>query len=386
MEFQISAPGKVILHGEHAVVYGTPALAAVLGLRTQLDLKINPNSKIAKFYLENLSFTFEIELSEIQKFVKEFKVKNHASKCIGFNQLLDAIKQEVLNKNQTSIEDPNGSNRKAFLSIYYLFCGTFLNYESKKTDEMFTGFELRVKSDLNAGSGLGSSASFGVIIATAFLLLTKQIPIVLTDESRAKICKWAFESERVMHGNPSGVDNTVCTYGGIVRFVKGQSFNQIKITEPINILLVDTKVNRSTEREVAKVRELWQTFPKLVGCIWSAIEEIVKEAVPVYEKVGKHSEADLKVLERLFRINNDLMKAVGVSHPKLEEIFAIASRNGFASKLTGAGGGGYAIILLKDNYKNMESFVKLCEELKASNFYIQETTVGGEGVNIQYIT
>lgn len=76
------------------------------------------------------------------------------------------------------------------------------------------------------------------------------------------------------------------------------------------------------------------------------------------------------------------MRAINVSHPALEEIFSISERNGFSCKLTGAGAGGYAIILLPPDYESSESFIKLNEELRAKNFEALPTTIGGDGLLI----
>jgi len=187
-----------------------------------------------------------------------------------------------------------------------------------------------------------------------------------------------------MHGNPSGVDNTVCTYGGILCYIKGQSFQPLKVQKPFNILLVDSRSNRSTADVVANVRHLWERFPKVIDSIWTACEELVAEAIPLYETFGNAQDDSEKFekLERLFQINNDLMKAIGVSHPKLEQIFSIAFKRGFYSKLTGAGAGGFAIVLLPENYESNEVFWKLKEELESAGFGVHATTAGGDGLRI----
>lgn len=74
-----------------------------------------------------------------------------------------------------------------------------------------------------------------------------------------------------------------------------------------------------------------------------------------------------------------------MSHPKLENIFSIALANGYSSKITGAGGGGYALILLPDSYKEMESFKTLCSDLENAGFSYLETNVGGPGVVVERV-
>lgn len=183
---------------------------------------------------------------------------------------------------------------------------------------------------------------------------------------------------------PRVLDNTVCTYGGMLRYVKGQGFQSLKIQKPLNILLVDSRVSRSTADIVAKVRHLGDAFPQLIEAIWQACEELVAAAVPLYESFGNAQDDSSKFeqLERLFQINNDLLKAIGVSHPKLEQIFTIAFKRGFFSKLTGAGAGGYVIVLLPENYECNEVYWKLKEELESAGFGVHVTTAGGEGLRV----
>lgn len=93
------------------------------------------------------------------------------------------------------------------------------------------------------------------------------------------------------------------------------------------------------------------------------------------------AEENYEKLKRLYVINNNLLRAIGVSHPKLEEIFSISERNGFASKLTGAGAGGFAIILLPSDYENDEAFHRLSADL--SHFKTSVTQIAGDGLRIE---
>lgn len=94
------------------------------------------------------------------------------------------------------------------------------------------------------------------------------------------------------------------------------------------------------------------------------------------------SDENFEKLRRLFSINNNLLRSIGVSHPALEEIFAISERNGFSCKLTGAGAGGFAIVLLPNDYERLQSFTKLCDELKSKSFDALATSIGGDGLII----
>ncbi|XP_030557704.1 mevalonate kinase [Drosophila novamexicana] len=387
LKFQVHAPGKVILHGEHAVVYQKPALAAVVGLGTKLQMRTQAGSQVASFQLEALNCTLEIELSEFNAFLVNFRSKYPGDKLESTAKLMEEVRAEVAKQLERSVgSTPKQHTQRAFISVYYLLAGAVLTAPNQPTLTLQSGFQVHVDTELNVGAGLGSSASYGAALAAAFLILAGHFDKTsyLQDENLALISHWAYESERVNHGTPSGVDNTVCTYGGILRFVKGQGFQSLRIQKPLNILLVDSRVSRSTADIVAKVRHLAEEFPQLIEAIWQACEQLVNSAVPLYESFGNAQDDSQKFekLERLFQINNDLLKAIGVSHPKLEQIFTIAFKRGFFSKLTGAGAGGYAIVLLPDNYECNEVYWKLKEELEAAGFGVHVTTAGGVGLRV----
>lgn len=87
-------------------------------------------------------------------------------------------------------------------------------------------------------------------------------------------------------------------------------------------------------------------------------------------------------LKRLFTINNNLLRSLDVSHPTLEEIFSISERNGFGCKLTGAGAGGYAIVLLPSDYSEQTNYKRMCAEFTDKKFEWNVTTIGGDGLQI----
>ncbi|XP_073845831.1 mevalonate kinase [Musca autumnalis] len=386
LNFQVKSPGKIILHGEHAVVYHKPALAAVVGVGTTLKFENAAEDNKISFKLEALNTTFEIDIGKFNNFLKHCRTKFPECKLENAVQLLEEVRLELA-KQQDDVVDLGSPKKqqtqKAFISIYYLLAGAILSSPVKDL-ELQQPFTITIDTELNIGAGLGSSASYGVALASAFLVYAQHFDLTnyKEEENQQLISAWGFESERVMHGTPSGIDNTVCTYGGMLRFVKGQGFQTVKILRPLHILLVDSKVKRATADIVAKVRHLGETFPEVINAIWNACEALVNTAIPIYENFGTCQDDSEKFekLEHLFQINNDLLKAIGVTHPKLEQIFSIAFKRGFFSKITGAGAGGYAIVLLPENYASNEVYWKLKEELEGAGFGVHATTAGGEGL------
>lgn len=107
-----------------------------------------------------------------------------------------------------------------------------------------------------------------------------------SDEERQvfnnSVSSWAFLSERIMHGNPSGLDNTVCTFGNVVQFTKNpKRFLNVALKSPINIMLVNTGVSRNTSEIVRRVQDLKSIHTKLIDHIMDAMAVLVDDVVQV---------------------------------------------------------------------------------------------------------
>lgn len=100
------------------------------------------------------------------------------------------------------------------------------------------------------------------------------------------ISTWAFCAERIIHGNPSGIDNTICTYGSMVSFRKGSAPNNIRTAREIRGILVDTKVPKNTSVQIKKVVDLKSKHPKIVESILNSIDELTNEAMEYFVCLG----------------------------------------------------------------------------------------------------
>jgi mevalonate kinase len=140
---------------------------------------------------------------------------------------------------------------------------------------------------LPIGAGLGSSAAFSVAAsAAAFQLVTKlkEAPgetVELDNEMIERINGWAYSGEILMHGNPSGLDNTTSSFGGLVSFIKdptlGIQFSSVPSPPKMRILLVNTRVPRSTRHLVANVTALYHQHPSIVRPLFDSISNITKK-------------------------------------------------------------------------------------------------------------
>uniref|UniRef100_A0A1L8DZ74 Mevalonate kinase n=1 Tax=Nyssomyia neivai TaxID=330878 RepID=A0A1L8DZ74_9DIPT len=398
VKFEVSAPGKVILHGEHSVVYGKPAVAGVVQVRNTLTLEENDDQCMLicfpKIGLDNL----HISLEAINKFLAICWEKYGAIEFPeGLNH--DVFLEEVKNFVQETVKEGgkdflDSIKLNSLSAVFYLLLGIFIEGQIRSVRK---GIKIDLKTEMSVGAGLGSSASFGVCLAATFYLLARLVKQEsylddyngLTEmqqhDIKQKISSWAFQSEKIMHGNPSGLDNTICTFGNVVKFYKGRPPVDIKLTCSLPILLVDSGVSRSTAKLVENVVDLRKRHPKIVDNVLEAMKYLVEDAVDILEHITHISDTEnFNKLENLVSMNNNLLRTLGVSHPALEKIFMIAEKYGFHAKLSGAGGGGFAMILLPSwNIQEMKNFRQLKDDLEMNNFQWILTGLGGEGLTFK---
>jgi mevalonate kinase len=213
-----------------------------------------------------------------------------------------------------------------------------------------------VRSELPAGAGVGSSAALAVAIARA---INNEFEL---GKNEKEICDAAYESEKIFHGTPSGIDNTAATYGGVIVFKKrkkGNLIKRLKIKKPFYVVLGITGKQGITKELVAMVRKRKEQNEKWFADILKKYVKISKEALDALQK------EDAIKLGKLMDENQKLLMEIGVSTKELEDIVSIAKENGaLGAKLTGAGGGGCAIALAE----NEEKAKKISEAVKKAGY------------------
>ncbi|KAH0605086.1 uncharacterized protein H6S33_005068 [Morchella sextelata] len=365
--FMVSAPGKVIVYGEHAVVHGKAAIAAALSLRCYL--LVTPLPKTAhkltlRFPDIGLDHSWDIELLPWDTFSAPGKKKYYFD-------TVERLDNQLMNEIKPLVADIPGKHAPA--SIYTL------------------------KSTIPIGAGLGSSASISVCLSTALQLqmgtLTTPFNGMMSNETQLqlkRINNWAFVGEMCIHGNPSGVDNTVATGGKAVLFKRTDYSLPPQVTHMSNfpelpLLLVNTKQPRRTSEQVANVHSLLSAHPEITNSLLDAIDRITLDAHRIIsnpEFSAQPGSLDLVRLGELIRINHGLLVSLGVSHPKLERIRELIDYTGIGwTKLTGAGGGGCSITLLKQNVRQ-SVLDDLDTKLSNEGFEKYKTTLGGDGVGV----
>lgn len=286
-----TAPGKVILLGEHAVVYGQPAIAVpVFQVRARAIIIPQPGKPPGWIRVQAPDIGIDALFSELQE----------------WDPLKEALQQVI---KQTGVARP-------------------------------PALTLRVSSTIPVASGLGSGAAVTVAIIRA---LAEYLGFRLPED---RVSEMAFEVEKIHHGTPSGIDNSVVTYARPIYFerepMSGEKrLETLPVGQPFTLVIGDSGVPSSTARAVGSVRESWNASPQRFESIFLQIGELVRKARRTIE------DGDLQTLGSLMRQNQALLTEMGVSSEELDWLVHAALRAGaLGAKLSGAGLGGNMIALV----------------------------------------
>jgi mevalonate kinase len=368
------------------------AIAAAISLRSYFLVTALSKSRRTislRFPDINLSHTWNIDDLPWGEFSRPGKKKYYYELVTELDpELLAAMKPHLRDVSLGMPDDVRKVHQNSATAFLYLLLSL--------GSQSFPGCLYTLRSTIPIGAGLGSSASICVCLAAALLLQIRTLsgphPDQPADEARLqieRINRWAFVGEMCIHGNPSGVDNTVATQGKAVVFQRTDYSKPPKVKPLWNfpelpLLLVDTKQPKSTAAEVAKVAKLKELQPEITESILNAIDKVSEGAAELIARDDFDStkSASLEELGKLMTINHGLLNALGVSHPRLERIRELVDHEGIGwTKLTGAGGGGCAITLLRPDVT--EDRMRRLEDSLDSEGYVKfETTLGCDGVGV----
>ena len=335
-----SAPGKVHLIGEHAVVYGEPAIFAAVGMRTFVTAEKSDRVGYKdKRWGHNDSWSLEDVVAATDEVVGLW---NACAQKQEFSELFSNIKaNRYENYKKTAI-------------------GTAM-----KNLGINGGISISIESQLPAGAGLGSSASLSVAAVNA---IAAEYGKSVSKEETNRI---AYELEKIIHGTPSGGDNSACCYGGLIWFQKPNTILSLKEEIPYkleNFILVYTNQPEKTTGElVQSVRNLEENLRN------HCVHEIGRLAKDMREALKIR---DLETMKRTINRNQQILAKLGVSTPEIDEMVSAIKEKGGAAKLCGAGGGG--MVLCYHEKKNI-----LLETIRDLGYEPLETDLAVEGVKIE---
>ncbi len=292
------ANGKVILLGEHAVVYGKPAIAVPI-----------KNAVVAEV-------TDTDHAPEIKVPAWDIDDKLEESNSIWWDAIQNVFKE--------------------------------LDVADQK-------FGVHVKPNIPAAMGLGGSAAIAVAIIRS---VARHFKLELTNE---EVNHFAFMCEKAAHGTPSGIDNTIATYGTPLIYQSGEQprMEEIEFPKPLNLVIGVSDHPSLTVDMVAGVRERWRGNADLYESLFENFRQVAESGISAIRA------GDYRALGHMMTINHGLLSAIQVSSPELDRMVQITRDHGaLGAKLTGAGGGGSIIALCGDehsqqnhSHKNMDAII-----------------------------
>ena len=281
------ASGKCILFGEHAVVYGRPAIAIpVTDVEAQAELEAVEGQDGWQIFAPDLG--------------KDYRLAEAAA------------------------DDP--------LAMIIRLTANHLGLES------LPAARLRIRSTIPLGRGLGSGAAISTAIVRA---MADFMAATLTP---AEVSALVYEVEKIYHGTPSGIDNMVIAFEQPVYFIKDRPIERLRVARPFTLVIADTGRVAPTHEAVSDLRRRWQAdrsfyerFFDQIGAITDLSRIIIEEGTQ-----------DLSTLGRLMDNNQAILEEIDISSPELQRLVEAARQAGaLGAKLSGAGWGGNMIALVR---------------------------------------
>ncbi len=281
-----SAPGKVILFGEHFVVYGKKAILASIDKRVTIISEKNEENTIS--------------------------VKSNLGQLTKSNTVL--------------IEEINSPLKPFF-------------YIAKSMIDQFKfkgGINIVINSEIPSGIGLGSSSACCVAGAAS-------ISNLFTKLSREEIIDLAVKAEQTIFKDTSGADCTVCTHGGIIEYEKNTGFKKINSKNNFILIIINSGQIHSTNLTVSKVKNFKEKNEEKFLTLCEKEELLIENIKQSLEK------NDLTVIGKSMMENQKYLEEIGVSNDKLREMLVSVENSSYGAKITGAGEGGCIIALTDDS-------------------------------------
>jgi len=280
-----SAPGKIILFGEHFVVHGTPAILAAIDKRVTVTSAFTDNKTIK------------------------------------------------VNSQLGTIEVPMSSSHEEVESEFRPF--VYLANEMITSNQNVNGLEITINSDIPIGVGLGSSSACCVAATASISGLFKEV-------SSEENLKMSIKAEKTIFPDTSGADCTVCTYGGIIEYDKINGSKKNTDASNLNLLITNSMIPHSTKRSVEKVSKFKEDDEERFSQL-CALETKLIDEVNIALKNKDLITLGLKMSE-----NQKYLEEIQVSNDTLRYMISSLKEISLGAKITGAGDGGCIIALVKD--------------------------------------
>ena len=338
LNFESFSSGKIIISGEHSVVYGKPAIC--IGINKFTKMKVNK--------CENDKNIFSnINLTETKE---EFNILK-----------IDIINN--LNNGNYIIKDKKTHFTNIIITIF-----SFIKDEKEK--EILKNFifnttlNIIISSEFPIGFGLGSSSAYNTCISNGFYYIINKLFNVKIDLNSFILLCNSFE--KFFHnGTPSGIDVTTCINGGLILFQKIDNFKKFVINEnddylinKFNIYLISSNIIREGGKLIKKVSDFKRENLDNFNLLINEISDITNNIFKLLFEKGNYIQLFLDLIKQ----NQVKLKEIQVSNSEIDKIIQLLLNNNFIGKITGAGGGGFIVSFIEKNRN--EEFIKLLNENK----------------------
>ena len=332
-----SAPGKVILFGEHAVVYDKLGIACSFDKRCQVETSIL-NQNFVSIRCKNLCLNKSMKEKDLFFFLDKTN---------------DLIERKQFQKINQILKENNLS------PSFFVVANILKKYG-------FKGLNIEVSSSIPKNLG-SSSAVFSALTFSVVRVLGKDI-------SREEISDFAYLGDIIAHGGtPSGIDNSIVTYGGYLQYQKSKGVKILDINFKIPLLIINSGEETRTGEMVSYIRDKKEQSPEIVNPILESLDDLSKKAL-----VGLKNQ-NLHVVGKLMNDYYQELKKLNISTKKLDRIVKIAlDNNVLGVKPTGGWGGGCCLALMEKE----ESLEKLMNIFNKEGFHSFVGKIGVEGVKI----
>jgi len=295
-----SAPAKIILFGEHFIVYGGKAVLCSIDRRITVESELTDTG------------TIEIESSLGRLIVPK--------------------------------SEPYKNADLVFRPLVYIAQKTLEKFHSE------SGIRIQVSSEFPSGVGLGSSSACCVAAAGS-------ISGLFGNNTRDEILKIAIDAERTIFENTSGADCTVCTYGGVLEYGKDGYIKKLETIPTLELVVANSGIIHSTSKVVSMVRQFKDGKPETFSSLCMQEASLIEGALDALQK------NNLVQLGRLMIQNQEFLEKIGVSNDTLNSMISLVKDTSYGAKLTGAGDGGCIIALAdKSNLqKTLDALAKKYE-------------------------
>ncbi|EFN67607.1 Mevalonate kinase, partial [Camponotus floridanus] len=383
--FKISAPGRIILSGEYAEIYGKNVLMTTLNRRTTLQFaELINNSRIFSIEFPDVGIALTLPL-----YLVENIISNNDFIYLNRVHLFEYVQYFINSNNMWST-----CEQKFTLQMFFFL----LLYIAHEEGLVVKPFRVHLTTELPMNAGLGRSTSFATCLAACFLhwsRLQKGDHNKFSRQELRLISMYAMYCKKNVEDSMCLIDSAVCLFGNRVtrfqycgKYDCSRAYHTSYIDLPeMRILLVDLKIRQNKDEQIEQVARQKHFCPKF-DTILNEMDKISKYIFKLLRLIAinytnnnlSQLEVAFKIIKGFIQLNQKMLSDLNLSNPSLTTICSIVNDYGCTGKLTGTGENRFAYILLRPGISE-EEIGNISAHLE-SNFPVTVTSISCDGIRI----